>query len=69
MPGERRAYDFPIVQAGTYWMHSHFGFQEQPMMTALLILKDPATLHRDEQEVVVMLNDSPFAIRRRLWVS
>jgi FtsP/CotA-like multicopper oxidase with cupredoxin domain len=60
-PGERRAYDFPILQAGTYWMHSHFGFQEQPMMTAPLILKDPATLTRDEQDVVMMLND--FTVR------
>jgi FtsP/CotA-like multicopper oxidase with cupredoxin domain len=60
-PGEERRYDFPIVQAGTFWMHSHFGLQEQGMMTAPLILKDPADPHRGEQDVMVMLND--FTVR------
>lgn len=27
-PGETFTYKFPIVQAGTYWFHSHSGFQE-----------------------------------------
>jgi L-ascorbate oxidase len=27
-PGETFTYNFPIVQAGTYWFHSHSGFQE-----------------------------------------
>jgi FtsP/CotA-like multicopper oxidase with cupredoxin domain len=56
-PGGRRLYDFPLVQAGTYWMHSHWSFQEQPMMTAPLILRDPRAGDPGEQEVVVMLND------------
>jgi FtsP/CotA-like multicopper oxidase with cupredoxin domain len=56
-PGEERRYDFPLVQAGTYWMHSHFGLQEQGLMTAPLILKDPADPHRGEQDVVLLLND------------
>jgi len=56
LPGEQRLYDFPLVQAGTYWMHAHFGFQEQPLMTAPLILRDPGA-PPDEQDVVVMLND------------
>jgi FtsP/CotA-like multicopper oxidase with cupredoxin domain len=60
-PGEERRYEFPIVQAGTFWLHSHFGLQEQPMMTAPLILKDPADPHRGEQDVVMMLND--FTVR------
>jgi FtsP/CotA-like multicopper oxidase with cupredoxin domain len=59
-PGEERRYDFPIVQAGTFWMHSHFGLQEQGMMTAPLILKDPADPHRGEQDVVMLLNDFTF---------
>ncbi len=60
-PGEERRYDFPIVQAGTYWMHSHFGLQEQGMMTAPLILNDPADPRRGEQDVVMLLND--FIVR------
>jgi FtsP/CotA-like multicopper oxidase with cupredoxin domain len=56
-PGEQRLYDFPIMQAGTYWMHSHWGFQEQQLMTAPLILRDPSAPDLEEHDVVVMLND------------
>jgi FtsP/CotA-like multicopper oxidase with cupredoxin domain len=55
-PGERRLYDFPIVQAGTFWMHSHFGLQEQQLLTAPLILRDPQAAPED-YDVVVILND------------
>ncbi len=55
-PGERRLYDFPLVQAGTFWMHSHFGLQEQQLLTAPLILRDPQAVSED-YEVVVILND------------
>ena len=30
VPGERRLYDFPLEQAGTYWMHSHWGLRSSP---------------------------------------
>src|SRR5215813_4310912 len=53
-PGERRLYDFPLVQTGTYWMHSHFGLQEQPMMTTPLIIRDSSPT---EPDAVVMLID------------
>jgi FtsP/CotA-like multicopper oxidase with cupredoxin domain len=55
-PGERRLYDFPLVQAGTYWMHSHFGLQEQLMLTAPLIIREPPS-SPEMKDVVVMLND------------
>jgi FtsP/CotA-like multicopper oxidase with cupredoxin domain len=40
-PGQSHSYHFKLLQAGTYWMHSHFKFHEQELMTAPLILKDP----------------------------
>jgi FtsP/CotA-like multicopper oxidase with cupredoxin domain len=55
-PGERRLYDFPLVQAGTYWMHSHFGLQEQSMLTAPLIIRERGAAP-ETTEIVVMLND------------
>ncbi len=55
-PGERRLYDFPLVQAGTYWMHSHFGLQEQLMLIAPLIIREPPS-SPEMKDVVVMLND------------
>ena len=27
-PGDSFRYDFPLKQSGTYWMHSHYGLQE-----------------------------------------
>ena len=59
-PGGVYAYDFPLAAPGTYWMHSHFGFQEQRLMAAPLIIRDPAEAGLDEQEVVVMLHDFTF---------
>jgi FtsP/CotA-like multicopper oxidase with cupredoxin domain len=59
-PGGVYAYDFPLATPGTYWMHSHFGIQEQRLMAAPLIIRDPAEASLDEQEVVVMLHDFTF---------
>src|SRR6266404_8219069 len=35
--GDTRSYDYAPI-AGTYWMHSHQGMQEQTLMTAPLIV-------------------------------
>lgn len=67
MPGETFTYQFPVVQGGTYWYHSHSGMQEQTGLYGPLILeparKDPFSYDRDH---VVMLSDwtdeDPMAI-------
>jgi len=59
-PGQRYAYDFALGHPGTYWMHSHQGFQEQRLLAAPLIVRDPAEAGIDEQEVVVLLGDFSF---------
>lgn len=43
-PGQAYDYDFPLNLPGTNWMHSHHGLQEQRLMAAPLIVRDP-TLH------------------------
>ena len=53
-------YDFPLAMAGTNWMHSHHGLQEQRLMAAPLIIRDPAEVKSDVQEVVVLLHDFTF---------
>src|SRR5260221_8907169 len=54
-------YDFPLAIPGTYWMHSHFSLgQVQRLLSAPLIIRTPEDLARDEQEVVIMLNDFTF---------
>jgi CopA family copper-resistance protein len=57
-PGEAYRYHFEVRQAGTYWYHSHSGFQEQAGVYAPLIIEprepEPFTY---EREHVVMLSD------------
>jgi FtsP/CotA-like multicopper oxidase with cupredoxin domain len=58
-PGESAEYDFPLRRGGTYWMHSHYGLQEQLLLSAPLIIRDGSE-HPSRQEVVVMLADFSF---------
>ena len=58
--GANYSYDFALPRAGTNWMHSHVGLQEQQLAAAPLIVRDPADASRDEQEVVVLLHDFTF---------
>jgi FtsP/CotA-like multicopper oxidase with cupredoxin domain len=57
--GETRSYDYAPI-AGTYWMHSHQGMQEQSLMTAPLIVRSAEDVRADRQEVVLMLHDFSF---------
>src|SRR6266849_1495237 len=57
--GGTRSYDYAPI-AGTYWMHSHQGMQEQSLMTAPLIVRSGEDMRADRQEVVLMLHDFSF---------
>jgi CopA family copper-resistance protein len=56
--GKTFVYRFPVLQNGTYWYHSHSGFQEQLGLWGALVIeprdKDPIAYDR---EYVVMLSD------------
>ncbi len=57
-PGETYTYRFRVKQSGTYWYHSHSGFQEQTGLYGAIIIDprddDPVTCDR---EYVVQLSD------------
>ena len=57
-PGESFLYQFTLRQSGTYWYHSHSGFQEQNALYGPLVI-DPAGPERypADRDYVVMLND------------
>ena len=57
-PGETFTYRFPVHQSGTYWYHSHSGFQEQTGLYGSLVI-EPAGPERNpsDRDYVVMLND------------
>lgn len=52
-------YDFVLSRPGTNWMHAHT-LQEQKLMAAPLIVRDPSERGLDEREVVVLLHDFSF---------
>src|SRR5437764_12007492 len=58
-PGDTHSYDYAPI-AGTYWMHSHQGMQEQSLMTAPLIVRSAEDMRADRQEPVLMLHDFSF---------
>ena len=72
-PRSTFTYEFPVRQSGTYWYHSHSGFQEQLGLYGPIIV-DPAgpdPVAFDREHVIVLADHSPLspeAIFRRLKV-
>ena len=55
-------YEFPVIQAGTYWYHSHSGLQEQLGHYGPIVI-DPAgvdPIASDREHVVVLSDHSPM---------
>ncbi len=67
--GGTQDYDFRLDFAGTFWMHSHVGFQEQQLLSAPLIIHDAGTRSAAAQEIVVMLHDFTFRDPREVFAS
>ena len=58
-PGETFTYRFPIIQNGTYWFHSHTGFQEPDgAYGALIIDNKDREPYRYDREYVIQLADT-----------
>ncbi|MHB1272623.1 MAG: copper resistance system multicopper oxidase [Rhodanobacter sp.] len=57
-PGETFVYRFPVRQSGTYWYHSHSGFQEQTGLYGSIVVEPAGSeRHPSDRDYVVMLND------------
>jgi CopA family copper-resistance protein len=73
-PRSKFIYEFPVVQSGTYWYHSHSGLQEQLGHYGPIVI-DPAgadPIGYDREHVVVLSDHSqisPEAIFRKLKVN
>lgn len=73
-PGETFTYTFTVNQNGTFWYHSHSGFQEQTGVYGAIVIepkeKDP--YEYDKDYVVVLSdysNEKPEQIYRKLKLS
>ena len=60
-PGERFTYEFDVIQAGTYWYHSHSGLQEMRGLYGPIVI-DPVfpPPEPSAREHVVLLSDHSF---------
>jgi CopA family copper-resistance protein len=67
-PGARFTYKFPLLQAGTYWYHSHSGLQEQQGLYGPIVIEpqdsDPVVFDR---EYVIVLSDWTFEDPHRVF--
>jgi CopA family copper-resistance protein len=56
-PGKTFTYSFPIVQSGTYWYHSHSGFQEQSGLYGAIVIEPKEEKLTYDREYVISLSD------------
>jgi len=58
-PGETSTYNFPIIQSGTYWFHSHSGFQEPDGAYGAIVIEPKGREpFRYKREYVIQLTDA-----------
>jgi len=55
-PGQTFVYRFTVQQSGTYWYHSHTGFQEQTGMYGPIVIepREPDAVRSDREHVIVL---------------
>jgi CopA family copper-resistance protein len=70
-PGETFVYEFPVIQSGTYWYHSHSGLQEAEGHYGPIVIdpKDPDPITYDREHVIVLSDHSfmhPHTVFKRM---
>jgi CopA family copper-resistance protein len=73
MPGETFVYKFKLQQSGTYWYHSHSGFQEMTGMYGALIIepREKDIISADNEHIIQLsdwTDDDPMALFRKLKI-
>jgi len=73
MPGETFVYKFTLQQSGTYWYHSHSGFQEMTGMYGALIIepREPDIISADNEHTILLsdwTDDDPMELFRKLKI-
>ncbi len=70
---ETFTYKFPVVQSGTYWYHSHSGFQEQTGVYGAIVIEPKEELLEYDREYVISLSDwsdeKPDNVYRKIKLS
>ena len=70
-PGQTFTYRFKVRQSGTFWYHSHTGFQEQTGLYGAIIIepRDGETIHADQDHIVQLsdwTDENPMTVFAKL---
>lgn len=72
-PGTTFTYKFTVAQSGTYWYHSHSGFQEQTGIYGAIVIEPKEEILEYDREYVISLSDwsdeKPDSIYRKIKLS
>lgn len=76
--GQTLTFEYPLVQSGTYWFHSHTRFQEQIGVYGSISIQPRQPVHKVDHDLVILMsdwtNENPVYIlknlkRRNEWYS
>jgi FtsP/CotA-like multicopper oxidase with cupredoxin domain len=67
-PSETHEFRFPVIQHGTYWYHSHTGFQEQKGQYGAIVIQPRQSIQKKEKVVVLsdFTTQNPHEVLRQL---
>lgn len=57
MPGETFKYEYPLIQSGTYWYHSHTFLQEQSGVYGSIVIEPRQKTLEYDKELVLVISD------------
>lgn len=57
MPGETFKYEYPLIQSGTYWYHSHTFLQEQSGVYGSIVIEPREKTLEYDKELVLVISD------------
>jgi CopA family copper-resistance protein len=57
LPGKTHLFEFPLIQSGTYWYHSHTGLQEQRGVYGPLVIHPKGGAEPVDRDYVLVLSD------------
>ena len=57
LAGTTRTFEYPLVQSGTYWFHSHTRYQEQVGVYGSIAIQPQQLTHKVDHDLVLLLSD------------
>ena len=66
-PHGQQQYQFKLNQTGTYWMHSHVGFEEARLMGAPFIIYPKSGPQPNVKNITMMVQDFNYQKPKQIW--